>query len=370
VRRLLHLQRLELWVSGPTSAAFPPFVPPSLKSLDLTIMPGGILESLPRAPPSILQASGAGLEEISINERGGSRPTSKLSAEGGAMLSRVLHACLSTLKVLRLRQGTDYIRHFVPGLMRCCDTLEVLQCHLAVFSALPATCPTFPRLTELHLEGYPYDECDSSASRAWGVIIDGRLPALTTLEVSDTYGLLCGKGEEEGEGARQLARALEVVAGTLKRLTLGGGQGRWCNELLSPEASYELGVAVGKLRRLRNFHLQLFDFARDYLALGRGLVASGGCNELVEIRLDGHKESSQDATLGLLAYETGLNVPSLRDLSFGGYCTEDEALMLCCGLVQAGYKHRAHLNLGRLPQLCVLKLQGVFKPWFTVVLEN
>jgi hypothetical protein len=41
-----------------------------------------------------------------------------------------------------------------------------------------------------------------------------------------------------------------------------------------------------------------------------------------------------------LAFEPSLILPSVRHLHVWGRATEAEALVLCCGLVQMGYKHR------------------------------
>jgi hypothetical protein len=41
-----------------------------------------------------------------------------------------------------------------------------------------------------------------------------------------------------------------------------------------------------------------------------------------------------------LTYEPSLIVPSVRNLFICGRSTEEEALLLCCGLVHMGYKHR------------------------------
>jgi hypothetical protein len=150
LRRLPHLRRLTLY--EPPRGAFPCFIPPSLKSLNLTIRPLGLLESLLRELPSMLQASGAALEEISL------WGSSQIYVEFGAVLAQVLRACSSTLKTLTLTQFcgpllSECAREMVPGFVSCCDTLEVLHCPWAVFGALPATGPSFPRLTELNLGG-------------------------------------------------------------------------------------------------------------------------------------------------------------------------------------------------------------------------
>jgi hypothetical protein len=70
--------------------------------------------------------------------------------------------------------------------------------------------------------------------------------------------------------------------------------------------------------------------------MGRGLAASGGCPPLFELQLQEIRTS-----IDVLAYEPSLIVPSVRRLQIhGGYTDPEPALLLCCGLVQMGYKHR------------------------------
>jgi hypothetical protein len=104
---------------------------------------------------------------------------------------------------------------------------------------------------------------------------------------------------------------------------------------LSRYGWYELGAAIGKLRRLRYLELHRVLDCRAHHAVGRGVAASGGCPELVEVCL-----ATDIATnIGWLTHQPSLIVPSVRDLHIGAYCTMDEALLLCCGLVQAGYRY-------------------------------
>jgi hypothetical protein len=77
--------------------------------------------------------------------------------------------------------------------------------------------------------------------------------------------------------------------------------------------------------------------------LGRGLAASGGCPELFEVEV-----RDVERHLDWLTCEpsASLTVPSVRNLHIIGACsTEEEALLLCCGLVQMGYKHRFYAPL-------------------------
>jgi hypothetical protein len=334
LRRLPHLRGMYLTCGGAQGTAFPPFIPPSLKALSLSIKQPGCLLSVLRELPPMLQASGARLESIEMFFTG------KAPADCGAALAQVLRACSSTLKGLRLQTVTNQrvlgpacARDVVPGLTSCCDTLEVLHCPWAVFKALSAACPTFPRLVTLSLEGGA-NEAIELASPAWDVMANGRLPALARLVIGAArkFSSACHPAGGPGKGARRLARALEAVAGTLRRLTLTvGDSGGLLEGGLTLGACYELGAAIGKLRRLRYLQLGLFSDVRAYHDVGRGLAASGGCPELLELRLDGAMTS-----FDCLTHEPSLIVPSVRELWIHGRCTEEEALLLCCGLLQPG----------------------------------
>jgi hypothetical protein len=322
---------------------FPPFIPLSLKTLTLKVVPSCRLEPLLCGVASMLQTSNVTLDAFKIELRGNaSYPTFHSSTEGGAALAQVLHACSSTLKTLQLPGWgfcDAYVFELRPCLISCCDTLEVLHCHGGLFTALPATCPIFPRLTELRLERGADDKGFYLVQQQWDVMINGRLPALTSLSLPYIYGYFSGKGESAREGCRQLTRAFEAVAGTLRRLTLTGGCSQDNGGMLR-SARQRLGAAIGKLRRLRYLKLDLFTDAWDHHAMGEGLASSGGCPELLRLELHGIREN-----IVRITGEPSLIVPSVRDLSISGRCTKEEALMLCCALVQGGYKHRLLLDL-------------------------
>jgi hypothetical protein len=363
LRCLPHLRSLRLWLDrGALEVAFPPFIPPSLKELDLNITDGTVFESLLRELPSMLQASGASLEAIELSSLG------EVRAECGAAIAQVFRTCSSTLKTVKMIlywgpfPGAVCFRELALGLTSCCHTLEVLHCPWEVFSALPATCPSFARLGNLTLSGA--GEAIDLASPAWDTMANGRLPALADLYVWASHDFKLTRVDERegaGEGQGRFSCALGAVAGTLKKLSLGRTSkevvpAEVCHEVctaigklprlrnlslylgngLPAGASYELGAAIGNLRRLRCLILHLFDGGRDYQAMGQGMAASGGCPELFKVRLAGVSEN-----IDRLTYEPSVIAPSVRELEFeGGRGSEDEALLLCCGLVQMGYKHR------------------------------
>jgi hypothetical protein len=332
LRRLPHLRSLRLrWFRGDPGAALPPFIPPSLKTLELSHLYVASLKSLLRQLPSMLRASGANLEEFRLEL------LQDLPAECAA-LAQVLRACSSTLKTVWLRDsdcshmGPACIRELAPALISCCATLEYVHCPWALFSALPATVPSFTRLTRLELWGSEAKGPVDPTSSVWDIMANGRLPALKTLDIRKIQLTRW----EEGQGGSRMARAFEAVTGTLRKLDLVAIS--W--DALPVGASYEVGAAIGKLRRLRYLFPDLFVDGRDYHAMGRGMAASGGCPDLFELIVQWTTKN-----VDWLTHEPGLVVPSVRNLSIAGRCTEEEALLFCCGLAQAGYQHQVTVAL-------------------------
>jgi hypothetical protein len=332
LRQLPHLRDLTirgLEVSIP-AAVFPAFIPPSLKTLTLDHLRGPVLESLLLQLPPMLQASGAGLEELQVIS------SWAICAESGVALARVLHTCSSTLKIFSVIDTAVSTRpldrpcadEVALGLVSCCEGLERLEVPWEVFSRLPPTCPPFARLTHLRVTAGAYDPIDL-ASPVWNLVASGLLPALADLHLEGRKEL-----SWERDGGCRLARALEGMAGTLRQLTL-----KDASLLKAPPsaACHELGLAVGKLRRLTFLSLQVSEDGRSYEAMGRGLAASGGCPLLSELRVNEIKRN-----LGCLAFEPSLIVPTVRNLhiSAGIRGKEEEALVLYSGLVQMGYKPR------------------------------
>jgi hypothetical protein len=321
LRHFPKLRRLSLIAEEP-NAPIPAFIPPSLKSLSLDITPAAPLEALLRELPSMLQASGASLEEIEV------LTSDDPSAEGSAALAHVLRTCSPGLKSVAIppKDGDE------PGawgddvgsvLVTCCERVERLRVSWRVLASLPPTCPGFARLTSLTVSGTMLD----FRAPLWGLTAGGLLPALTALH-------LCGKGGvvwPHDEDGPLLSRAFEGVAGTLRRLTI-----RSDFSFLGFDAvCQELGVAIGKLRRLSYLSLQVSNDGRSYQAMGRSLAASGGCPPLFDLHLGSVHRNTE-----LLTQEPSLIVPSVRDLAISGLVTEEDVLSMCCALVRMGYKHR------------------------------
>jgi hypothetical protein len=143
-------------------------------------------------------------------------------------------------------------------------------------------------------------------------------------------------GREGGmnEARSRVAPGLEAVAGTLTHLML-----QWqCNDV---SVAHELGVAVGKLRRLEDLALDLSDDGRVYHALARGVAASGGDRPLPLVRrvLLSTYFSYSWANADLLA-SLLLLLPSV-EVFVTDYTRDRTALLLltACALRRAGYKH-------------------------------
>jgi hypothetical protein len=182
-------------------ATFHAFIPPSLKTLTLRYHQAPLLEALLRQLPSMLEASGAGLEEIR------SCSDVRLSAESGAGLARVLHTCSATLKTLHISTSNPYIRDLypafrakiAPGLVSCCEGLERLEVPWGSFKSLPPTCPPFTRLIRLDLDE---PGTISLTSPVWDRVASGLLPALTELSLLYSPSKCCGAAERGVPGCR------------------------------------------------------------------------------------------------------------------------------------------------------------------------
>jgi hypothetical protein len=150
----------------------------------------------------------------------------------------------------------------------------------------------------------------------------GGLPALAKLKVT----LDGGCGGVEGVRTR-VVPGLEAVAGTLTHLHLG--------RFDEVEVGYELGVAVGKLPRLKDLALALSEDGRAYPAFAQGLAASGGDRPLPllwRVRVMTQVTAHADLLASLL-------LPSVRVFVTCHDFSGQGALLTACALRQAGYKH-------------------------------
>jgi hypothetical protein len=165
----------------------------------------------------------------------------------------------------------------------------------------------------------------------WELMASGGLPALAKLSVR-LGGVFWGGPNEL---KTRVAPALDAVAGTLTHLHLDNASAGWCCTD-GVGSGYELGVAAGKLRRLKDLALDLFRDGRAYHAFAQGLAASGGDRPLPVLwRVTVSSQVQVDADL-----VASLLLPSVRVFISSYYFSDHEAMLLtACALRLKGYKH-------------------------------
>jgi hypothetical protein len=131
----------------------------------------------------------------------------------------------------------------------------------------------------------------------------------------------------------RVAPSLEAVSGTLTQLCIDKSlPGAWPGEV---EVGYELGVAVGKLRRLKDLAIGLLEDGRAYHAVAQGLAAGGGDRPLPLLRRLGVVLREVDDHADLL---TSLLLPGVRVFGSIHYNVQS-ALLMACALRKAGFRH-------------------------------
>jgi hypothetical protein len=294
VRQLPALVRLEICVDGYAdySVRWPPFIPPSLRALHIeecqSESPCRRDSLLLCAFPGMLEASGARLDRLEVLI-----PADFESMGDGLVhLTQALRHCSPTLKgfllstdsggpVVVYGRDEDDDRDQKERLrMQWADVLAgVSACrelHVLVFPEIileplfpPGT--AFSRLT--HLEICDHERVhppDAGVMGLWELVASGGLPALAKLSLN-----LEGCWVSLEDVRTRVTPAFEAVAGTLTHLHLQGLSDPDGN-VRGDEADvgYELGVAMGKLRRLKDLGLDLFRDGRAYHAMAQGLASS------------------------------------------------------------------------------------------------
>jgi hypothetical protein len=343
LRQLPALTKLELISSFAEGAdveplQWPPCIPLSLKALAIDNSVAGLML---RALPGMLEASGARLERLEVKI-----PSSFESIGDGLVhLAQALRCCSPTLKGFHLSTGTskalrvdgDRMKQWADVLagVSACRELQVLVLPRIEVEPLFPPGTAFGRLTHLEMVYYKRQHPPGAGVMGlWKLMASGGLPALAKLKVR-FEGLWVG-----AEDVRtRVAPALEAVAGTLTHLHLENFQEQleWSGDEL--EVGYELGVAVGKLRRLMDLALVVFRDGRAYHAMAQGLAASGGDRPvplLARVMIFNRNHANADLVASLL-------LPSVR--VFGVECSQQrEAVLLASALRQAGYKHTIILD--------------------------
>jgi hypothetical protein len=361
VRQLPALATLEVTVStqdhddnDDDEVQWPPFTPPSLKTLRLNSdrFPGcddPLGRSLRAALPGVLEASGARLERLEVTL------PSHFTAIGDGLvhLAQALRCCSPTLKAFHLSTEDDYVKIICDGDdsaaeaerrrvgwaellsgVSACRELQVLALpHIGIGPLFPPG-TVFARLTHLqisdHEREHPPD--DARGVGLWELMASGGLPALATLKVT-----VLGESVGAEEVRTRLAPALEAVAGTLTHLHLD------CSVSDDGGEGHEFGVAVGKLRRLKDLALNLSCDGRAYHAFAQGLAASGGDRPLPllwRVTVVALVCPNADLLASLL-------LPSVRVFASvhshppSSTSRDDRAALLltACALRQKGYKH-------------------------------
>jgi hypothetical protein len=357
VRQLPALTKLEVRVCGKGQGGhpvlkvpvpWPPFIPPSLKVLCIDEHKKGFLRHSPlRALPGMLEASGVRLERLEATIPW------DFEAVGDTLgyLAQALRCCSPTLRgfvlsieskretfvlrvknvapapfVERLRVQWADLLHAVSA----CRELQVLvlpRCSVEC-SFPPGT--AFSRLTELEVPDHGRERPpDAGAIRLWELMASGGLPALAKLSVG-----LGGRWGGVEEVRTRVAPAFEAVAGTLTHLYLDKSHGcKFQGDEVG--VAYELGAAMGKLRRLKDLGLDLSSDGRVYHSFAQGLTSSEEGHPPVWRLVVHSSVIPHDADL--LA---SLVLPSVR--VFGGaYCFHQSlvALIIACAVGQTGYKH-------------------------------
>jgi hypothetical protein len=362
VRQLPSLTRLNIYVltqdEDDAEVQWPPFIRASLRALRIDAEDCSarlIAESLLHALPDMLEASGARIERLDV-----CLPPNKYLGNGLVHVAQVLRCCAQTLKgfcsppdirsSFRSRAGTrteprtlsgvDRLREQWAGVLAgvsACRELQVLV--LPRIKAEPVFPPgtAFGRLTHLQISDHWPDRVreDAGVVGLWELVASGGLPALAKLSVR--FEGECKSAEDlrlrMAEDMRmRVAPAWEAVAGTLTHLYLQTfyDARKWGDGM--EQVGYELGVAVGKLRRLKELAPDLSCDGLFYDAVVKGLFASGGdppLPRLWQVMLPSGVKTNADLVGRLL-------LPSVRVFRLG-YLQEDRqvALLVACALQQA-----------------------------------
>jgi hypothetical protein len=248
---------------------------------------GPAIESFLCALPGILGASEATLERLEFLI---SFDFETIGDEGLVHLAQSLR-CSPTLKDFLVRTLDCEALHVDDEAEDYADQVEWLRVQWADVLAGVSACrelkvlalpyikvePLFPpgtafdRLTHLEISDHEREHPpDAGVMGLWELMASGGLPALAKLSLR-----LEGRWGGVGDVRSRVAPAFEAVAGTLTHLHLEKAVvGEWRNE--EEDMAYELWMAVGKLRQLRDLALRLSQDGRAYHAMAQGLAACGG----------------------------------------------------------------------------------------------
>jgi hypothetical protein len=355
VRQLPALTKLEVSVFGdpgdPDRVQWPLFIPPSLRTLRINVAECGpsSVRSLLGALHDMLVASGARLERLEVHT-----PSDfEEMGDGLLHLAQALRCCSPTLRAFLLgtcdngmlridEKADDYDGHMqrlrdhwadlLAGVSACRELQVLVLPNIEVEPLFPPG-TAFGRLTHLQVWDYKRKHPpDAGVMGLWELMASGGLPALAKLIV-----MLDGRCVRLEEVMTRVAPALEAVARTLTHLHLAVFE--WRNDEVP--VGYELGAALGKLRRLKDLVLGLFRDGQVYHAVTQGWFVSAWGRPLpllwrVRVLMQVHSNSYLLASLLL---------PSVRVAGLDGYLKDSRAaLLMACAVRQAGYKHTLELD--------------------------
>jgi hypothetical protein len=350
VRQLPALAKLKVSVSqevnGPVQ--WPPFIPPPLQALRIGLSSDDriVNESFLAALPGMLGASGARLKRLEVV-----LPTDfHMIGDGFIHLGRALRGCSPTLKGLYLstwssepfetrNEAEDHASQVARLRLHWADVLAGVSACRELLMLVLQGCeiePLFPpgtafaRLTHLEIgEAEREHPPDAGEMGLWELMALGGLPALAKLSVRAD-----GRWGTVEEVRTRVAPAFEAVAGTLTHLQFDKIHfDDWIED--EADVGYELGVAVGKLRRLKDLALDLSCHGRAYHAVAQGLAASGGDRPLPllwRLLLGLGVQEAADLVASLL-------LPSVRVFSSYHWESRESLLGMACALRQVGYRH-------------------------------
>jgi hypothetical protein len=349
VRQLPALTKLELHVQGNRDdpVQWPPFIPPALKALRIDPSSGNTStnESLMCALPGMLGASGARLEHLEVH----TPFKSEYVGEELVHVAQALRCCSATLKEFVYSSGSEdreganddkqarmqrlrvQWADVLAGVSACRELQVLVLPVIEVESVFPPG-TSFARLSHLSICDFGREPPKAGVVGLWELVASGGLPALAKVFVS-----LEGRRMGVEEMRSRVAPALEAVAGTLTHLNLQvitPGDGREQNDEAAVEVGHELGLAMGKLWRLKDLALDLDSDGQVYHAMVQGMAASAGGRPLPllwRVMLRFGIIENPDLLASLL-------LPSVRVFSSWHFDAE-AALLTACALRQAGYTH-------------------------------
>jgi hypothetical protein len=358
VRQLPALATLELKVDDnvPPCKEWPPFIPPTLKALRIHVDQMPSTQRLLRVLPGMLEAGGSRLERLEVK-----LPYIFENIGGGLVqVAQALHCCSPTLKAFHLSTEDDMLSvdpfnekpvdfgeqvermrvqwgQLLAGVSACRELqVLVLPAYAEVEPLLPAR-TAFRRLTHLKICYFRREHLpDAGVMTLWELMASGGLPALAKLSMSlEEWG-------DSGPVRTRVAPALEAVAGTLTQLDVGVWYKAGSGEEV--DAAYELGVAVGKLRRLNDLALGLGspEDGRAYHAFAQGLAASGAERPLPllwRVRASSRVTNNSDLLASLLLPSVRVFVSPFYRYRQSVPCIDRATLLTACALRQVGYKH-------------------------------